>query len=72
MSHPETFKQLRDLLTKLDAQLKTPKGNYMFYLSVAPGILQRPFVKGLGSAGLLRGGEWALAARVVIGSRCSR
>jgi glucose-6-phosphate 1-dehydrogenase len=63
VSRPETFKQLRDVLAKLDVQLKTP-GNYMFYLSVAPEFFA-PIVKGLGSAGLLEesGGHWR---RVVI------
>jgi glucose-6-phosphate 1-dehydrogenase len=63
VSRPETFKQLRDFLTKLDAQLKT-RGNYMFYLSVAPEFFA-PIVKGLGEAGLLTetGAAWR---RVVI------
>ena len=63
VSRPETFKQLKDFLGKLDAQLKTP-GNYMFYLSVAPEFFAT-IVKGLGSAGLLeeKDGHWR---RVVI------
>lgn len=63
VSQPATFKQLRDFLTKLDSQLKTP-GNYMFYLSVAPDFFA-PIVKGLGGAGLLEeaNGHWR---RVVI------
>ncbi len=63
VSRPETFRQLRDSLTKLDAQLKT-HGNFMFYLSVAPEFFA-PIVKGLGAAGLLdeKDGHWR---RVVI------
>jgi glucose-6-phosphate 1-dehydrogenase len=63
VSKPDTFKQLKEFLTKLDAQLKTP-GNYLFYLSVGPDFFAT-IVKGLGAAGLLdeAGGHWR---RVII------
>jgi len=63
VSKPEAFQALREMLGKLDGQLKTP-GNYMFYLSVAPELFA-PIVHGLGKAGLLQesAGRWR---RVVI------
>jgi glucose-6-phosphate 1-dehydrogenase len=63
VSRPESFEQLREFLTRLDSQLKTP-GNYLFYLSVAPEFFA-PIVRGLGKAGLLeeKGARWR---RVVI------
>src|ERR1700757_3644889 len=48
---PKTFQQLKDLLTKLDADHST-HGNYFFYLAIAPNFFG-PVVEQLSAVGLM-------------------
>jgi glucose-6-phosphate 1-dehydrogenase len=60
---PDTYRQLKELLAKIDQEHGTP-GNYFYYLATAPGLFSG-VIQQLGTAGLTReeNGRWR---RVII------
>jgi glucose-6-phosphate 1-dehydrogenase len=61
--NPESYRQLKDLLTQIDKEHGTP-GNYFYYLATAPGLFSGVIAQ-LGHAGLTQeeNGHWR---RVII------